>query len=324
MQRPAGSVDTVEAMPQTFRRMLLAGRDAPRLAAGLATALPELGTRTVRHGALSAEDAAWADSYTGVTVPPNLTASGVRWVHLPMAGVDRVVTDLRGSDVVLTRTVGGMPQAIGSYVLAHLLAEAWQLREYDAQQARAQWQPLEPVRTAGRTVVVLGTGEIGAGVARVVRAGGYRVVGVNTRGTPAADFDDVVTLPDAAAHLASCAALVDALPLTDGTRDLVDASVLDRLDGAVVVNVGRGATLVAEDLRAALDGGLVTRAVLDVHETEPLPAEDWRWSHPAVTVTPHVSGPTMPEDVVEALVSAHAALAEGRRPPHAVDLERGY
>lgn len=308
----------------TFHRMLLAGRDGARLAADLASALPTLATRTVPHGPLSPEDAAWADSYTGYTVPPNLADSGVRWVHLPMAGVDRVVDDLRGTDVVLTRTVGGMPEAIGSYVLAHLLADAWHLREYAAQQERAQWHPLEPVRTRGAVVVVLGTGEIGAGVARVVRAAGYRTVGVNTRGTAADPFDDVAALADAAPHLASCAALVNALPLTDGTRGLLDASVLDQLDGAVVVNVGRGATLVTDDLRAALDAGTVRRAVLDVHETEPLPADDWRWSHSSVTVTPHVSGPTLPEDVLEALVAAHGALADGRRAPHVVDLDRGY
>ncbi|PYF97360.1 glyoxylate/hydroxypyruvate reductase A [Georgenia satyanarayanai] len=312
-------------MPQhTFRRMLLAGRDAARLATDLATVLPVLETRTVAHGPLSAEDAAWADSYTGFTVPPDLADSGVRWFHLPMAGVDRVVEDLAGRDVVLTRTVGGMPAAIGSYVLAHLLADAWRLREYAAQQLEARWEPLPSPRVAGRTVVVLGTGEIGAGVAGALRGAGYRVVGVNTRGTPAAAFDDVVALSDIGSTLASCTALVNALPLTDDTRGLLDASLLERLDGAVVVNVGRGASLVPDDLRCALDSGRVRRAVLDVHETEPLPAEDWRWTHPRVTVTPHVSGPTEPEDVVEAVVAAHAALAAGRTPPHVVDLGRGY
>lgn len=306
------------------QRMLLAGRDAAGLAADLATALPALETRTVRHGELSAEDAAWADSYTGFTVPPNLADSGIRWVHLPMAGVDRVVEDLAGRDVLLTRTVGGMPRAIGSYVLAHLLADAWHLREYAAQQLEARWEPLPSARVAGKTVVVLGTGEIGSGVAAALRGGGYRVVGANTRGTPAEDFDDVVPLADAGPHLASCAALVNALPLTDGTRDLVDATVLDQLDGAVVVNVGRGATLVPADLRAALDAGHVRRAVLDVVETEPLPADDWRWRDPRVTVTPHISGPTEPEDVVEAIVEAHAALLAGRPPTHVVDLGRGY
>ena len=314
---------TVGAM-SVFHRMLLAGRDAARLAADLATALPDLETRTVAHGPLSADDAAWADSYTGFTVPPNLTDSGIRWFHLPMAGVDRVVEELSGSDVVLTRTVGGMPRAIGNYVVAHLLADAWQLREYAAQQLEARWEPLPSPRVAGRSAVVLGTGEIGSGVAEALRGAGYRVGGANTRGTPADAFDDVVALADAGTHLESCTALVNALPLTDGTRGVLDASMLERLDGAVVVNVGRGASLVPADLRAALDAGSVRRAVLDVLETEPLPAEDWRWSDPRVTVTPHVSGPTEPEDVVEAVVTAHAAFAAGRTPPHVVDLGRGY
>ena len=306
------------------QRMLLGGRDSARLAADLADALPALETRTVRHGALSPEDAAWADSYTGFAVPPNLADSGIRWVHLPMAGADRVLADLAGRDVVLTRTVGSMPRAIGSYVLAHLLADAWHLREYAAQQLAAHWAPLESPRVAGRTVVVLGTGEIGSGVAAALRPAGYRVIGANTRGAPAAAFDDVVTLAGAATHLASCAALVNALPLTDGTRALVDETLMSRLSAAVVVNVGRGESLVPDHLRAALDAGHVRRAVLDVHETEPLPAEDWRWSDPRVTVTPHVSGPTEARDVVEAIVAAYEAFAARRRPPHVVDLGRGY
>ncbi|WP_324651783.1 NAD(P)-dependent oxidoreductase [Georgenia sp. H159] len=308
----------------TPRRMLLAGRHGSRLAAALAAVLPDLATRSVPHGPLPADDAAWADSYTGFTVPENLAGSGVRWVHLPMAGVDRVVESLAGSDVVLTRTVGAMPRSIGTYVLAHLLADAWHLREYAEQQARAEWRPLGSARVHGTTVVVLGTGEIGTGVSRVLRSAGYRVVGLNTGGRQAADVDDVAALADAGPHLASCTALVNALPLTDATRSLVDATVLTQLDGAVVVNVGRGATMAARDLHAALETGHVRRAVLDVLETEPLPADDWRWSHPRVTVTPHVSGRTEPDDVVDAIVEAYQALSAGRPPRHVVDVGRGY
>lgn len=308
----------------TPRRMLLAGRHATRLATDLATALPELETRTAPHGTLTADDAAWADSYTGFTLPPNLADSGVRWVHLPMAGVDHIAGRLTGSDVVLTRTIGSMPRSIGSYVLTHLLADAWQLREYDAQQARGQWQEREPAPIDDRSVVVLGTGQIGAGVARALRAADHRTIGVNTRGGTNPDFDQVLALDDAATALGSCAALVNALPLTDATRGLVDASMLRRLTDAVVVNVGRGATVVAEDLRAALEAGYVRRAVLDVVETEPLPAGDWRWTHPGVTVTPHVSGPTRHEDVVAAIVDAYRALAAGKVPPHTLNRDRGY
>src|SRR5699024_8023234 len=126
-------------------------------------------------------------------------------------------------------------------------------------------------------------------------------------------------LDDAGPHLAACVAVVNTLPLTDGTRGLIDASLMTQLDGAVLVNVGRGATLVPDDLRAALESGHVRHAVLDVVETEPLPAEDWRWSHPAVTLTPHVSGPTEPEDVVNAVVEAYEAFTAGRDPEHVVD-----
>src|SRR5690606_10472407 len=102
---PGGSVSRMPLPAPS--RLLLAGRDAARLAADLAGALPAVETRTVAHGDLTPEDAAWAEGYCGFTVPANLAASGVRWVHLPMAGVDRVAPALRGTDVVLTRTVGG-------------------------------------------------------------------------------------------------------------------------------------------------------------------------------------------------------------------------
>lgn len=301
--------------------MLLTGHLADRLADSLSTALPELATRTAQPDRLSAEDAAWADSYVGRTVPTNLARSGVRWVHVPAAGVERVVTNLP-SGIMLTRTIGSMPRSIGGYVLAQLLAHRWRLRDYAAHQSDARWQPLPVGRVGGRSVVVLGTGEIGSGVGRVLRSAGYRVVGVNTRGTPAADFDDVAALADV--DLSSCLALVNALPLTPATDGLIGASVLDRLRDAVVINVGRGSTIVTEDLRAALEAGSVARAVLDVFEAEPLPAEDWRWRHPLVVVTPHVSGPTYPEDVVEAIVECYQAFAAGLRPPHTADLGRGY
>ncbi len=301
------------------------------LAAAVARALgevPGLATRVAAAGDVSAADLAWADSYAGFTVPGNLGSSAVRWVHAMAAGVDAALRSLGTSPAVggpvLTRTVGSMPRAIGTYVLGQVLADHLQLARYRDQQARHVWAPLANRAPGNRGVVVLGTGEIGAGIAGVLRGGGFRVVGMNTHGRARAPFDEVVALRDGAAHLAGCDVLVCALPLTDATRGLLGHDLFAHLDDALVVNVGRGACVVPAGLRAALADGHVRHAVLDVVETEPLPGDDWRWDHERVTLTPHVSGPTEPADVVAAILQCREALARGERPALAVDLARGY
>jgi phosphoglycerate dehydrogenase-like enzyme len=134
------------------RRLLLAGELAPAVAEHLRDRagepdlsdgtgegrLPELDLR-VLDAAATADDLAWADSFSGVTAPPGLTAAGIRWVHMMAAGVDGMVAALTGSDVVLTRTIGSMPRAIGTYVLAHVLPELTHVAEYRAQQDRHEW-----------------------------------------------------------------------------------------------------------------------------------------------------------------------------------------
>ncbi|RPF26181.1 NAD(P)-dependent oxidoreductase [Georgenia muralis] len=319
------------------RRLLLAGELAPAVAEHLHERPgepdqpdgtdpgrgPDLELR-VLDAAATADDLAWADSFSGVAAPPGLTTAGIRWVHTMAAGVDGMVAALTGSDVVLTRTIGSMPRAIGTHVLAHVLPGLTHVADYRAQQDRHEWRRLEPARVERRRAVVLGTGEIGAGVAEVLRAVGFAVTGLSRSGRDRPGFDRVVALADGAADLVASDLLVLALPLTESTRGLVGPVVLGSLRGAVVVNVGRGATLDPGALRAALDAGSVRRAVLDVVETEPLPAEDWRWDHPGVTLTPHVSGPTEAADIAAELLAVRADLAAGRRPPTTVDLGRGY
>lgn len=307
-------------------RMILSGPLAAPVADRLAELAPDLATRVVPAGPLAAADLAWADSWSGRDLPANLPRSRVRWVHSMTAGVDTMVGALADAagPLVLTRTIGAMPARIGTYVLAHVLDDALRLGDYRAQQTRGEWRQLPADDVPGRTAVVLGTGAIGSGVAAALRGAGLRVVGANRGGTPRPAFDDVVGLDALPAVLPACDVLVCALPLTETTRGLVEEALLGRLGGALVVNVGRGACVDPVALRGALDAGRVRRAVLDVVETEPLPAGDWRWSHPRVTLTPHVSGPTLPDDVAPAIVRNRELLAAGVVPGTAVDLRRGY
>ena len=120
--------------------------------------------------------------------------------------------------------------------------------------------------------------------AQAFKALGADVTGYSRSGTGRADFDRVLALDSFAAGR-SPDVFILALPATADTDGLIDASMLQALDGALLINVGRGSTLDHAALRAALGAGHVSHAVLDVFEAEPLPRDDWRWAHPHVTVT---------------------------------------
>ena len=108
--------------------------------------------------------------------------------------------------------------------------------------------------------------------------------------------------------------LVNALPLTPDTDNLLDRSRLARLPaGAHLINVGRGAAIVDADLLALLDSGHLASATLDVFRTEPLPADHPFWHHAEVTVTPHLSGPTPLEPAAAQIAALLLQLEAGAR-----------
>ncbi len=94
--------------------------------------------------------------------------------------------------------------------------------------------------------------------------------------------------------------------------------------GASLVNLARGAHVVEADLLAALDRGHLHHAVLDVFATEPLPSAHAFWTHPSVTVLPHVAAPTDPRSAAPIAARNVRALREGRPLEHLVDRGRGY
>jgi glyoxylate/hydroxypyruvate reductase A len=132
----------------------------------------------------------------------------------------------------------------------------------------------------------------------------------------AADFADAVT---------GAEVLVNLLPLTAETRDILDGGVFARLaPGAFLINAGRGAHVVDADLIEAMDRGVLSGAALDVFREEPLPADHPFWSHPAILVSPHVAAPTHARTAVAAMADSVRRHERGEPLLHVVDLERGY
>jgi glyoxylate/hydroxypyruvate reductase A len=119
--------------------------------------------------------------------------------------------------------------------------------------------------------------------------------------------------------------LVCLLPLTPTTRHILNKKTFAQLpQGAFVINAARGGHLVEDDLIAAIDSGHLAGATLDVFETEPLPATSPIWTHPKITVTPHVAAMTDPRVASRYFADAIAGHMKGAKLDNLVDFERGY
>jgi len=180
--------------------------------------------------------------------------------------------------------------AIAEYVMAQVLSLLHPVDLQRDQQARKVWK-LTPFREVSRTHwLILGYGPIGQALAARVKAFGAAVSVV--RRTPRADdnVDRVGTTADLARLLPEADVVVLACSLNDDTRDLAGTRFFSQMkEGALLVNVARGALVDEQALLGALDGPRLAGAVLDVFRTEPLPADDPLWAHPKVRLTPHTS-----------------------------------
>ncbi|MFD7311580.1 NAD(P)-dependent oxidoreductase [Promicromonospora sp. NPDC059942] len=286
------------------------------------------------------------DATLAITTDP-AQAVGAAWVHSPFAGVEHLAPALP-DDVVLTRTTGTMPGRIAEYVLTWVLAERWQVARYLAQATTATWDTSNPPASPDRReAVVVGTGAMGAAIARTLATLGYRVVGLSRTGRPDDAFDAVLPLVEAfgataepaTSELTTKAApasiaqafdparadvLVLALPHTPQTDGLITPELLRAFARVHLVNIGRGSAVRTATLLDALDSGRVRHATLDVVEREPLEASSPLWRRPDVTITPHVSGLTLPSDVVAGLDAALTAIRAGSQPASDVARDRGY
>jgi phosphoglycerate dehydrogenase-like enzyme len=255
--------------------------------------------------------------------------AALEWIHVAAAGVDTLMfADLAAAPVVVTNARGTFDRPIAEFVLASVLAHAKLLHQSHDLQAQREWQHRETRAVEGATALVVGTGAIGREIARLLRAAGLEVRGAGRRPTEHdPDLGAVVSSADLPAAVPWADYVVNATPLTAATTGLFDTSVFRAMKPtAHFVNVGRGPSVVEEDLVEALQAGRIDGASLDVFATEPLPKESALWDAPGLVVSAHMSG-----DVVgwrDTLARQFVANAErwlaGEDLINVVDKELGY
>jgi phosphoglycerate dehydrogenase-like enzyme len=259
----------------------------------------------------------------------------IRWIQVYSAGVERCVAvpALGERGIVLTNMQRVAGPAMAEHVLAMMLAWARGLHFYIPERAAGRWTrelpaPGRMLTLEGKTVLVVGLGGIGSEVARRAHALGMRVTATRASGREGPPYVSYVGLPDELGRLAGEADfVVNTVPLTPATTGMFDAKFFAAVKrGAFFVNVGRGRSVVQDELVAALRDGRLGGAGLDVTDPEPLPAGNPLWQLPNVILTPHVSAQSDVDDASRFAIAAEnlRRYVAGERLLSVVDVARGY
>lgn len=180
--------------------------------------------------------------------------------------------------------------AIAEYTLAQVLAVLQPIEQQRALQAAKQWKQLPFREVSETTWLIIGYGPIGQAIAKRIKAFGAGVTVVRRSPVPSDNVDKVGTMADLPKLMIDADVVVLACPVNDQTRGMADAAFFAPMkQGAILVNIARGALIDDAAMIAALNSGTVSTAILDVFHTEPLPASDPLWSHPKVRLTSHTS-----------------------------------
>jgi glyoxylate/hydroxypyruvate reductase len=209
----------------------------------------------------------------------------------------------------------GVPRMIAEYVLAAVMRHHREFDRLGEAQARQEWCFRLPRPSADRRIGILGMGPLGIAAAKLLRLLGFPVAGWS-RGPKEVQDVEVCHGPDGLDDLARRSdVLICILPLTAETAGILNRRLFALLpEAASLINLGRGAHLVDEDLLQALDQGQLAGATLDVFRNEPLPTAHPFWAHPKILITPHVAGFPRPETAAEAVANRLVQLLAEAHP----------
>lgn len=288
----------------------------------LRRALPQADLTLWRPGAPRAD-------YAIVWGPPQVffdEQPGLKAIFNLGAGVDALMNlRLPKQAVVVRLDDAGMAVQMAEYVSQAVIWYFRELNLYAQDIAEGRWTSRHPLRREDFTVGLMGLGVLGRRVGQTLRQFEFPVRGWSRSSKTMPGVQTYFGQDQFGEFLSGCQILVNLLPLTPETTDILNRQTLGALPrGAYLINVARGAHLVDEDLLSLLNSGHLAGATLDVFRVEPLPPEHAFWRHPAITITPHTSARTLLFESVAQIAVKLASLERGDPVRGLVDLQHGY
>lgn len=259
--------------------------------------------------------------------PPDLLVNGgsLRWIQAMGAGVERFLVPGLPSRVIVTRATGMFSAWMAEYTLGWCAWVTQRMEAFREAQRQRRWSPLVPEPLRGRTLAIIGLGDIGRAIARAGAALGMRVIGVSRSGRPRRGTTKVYRPAALARALAQADFAVSVLPLTGETLGLIGEAELRAMKPtAWLLNIGRGPVIEEAALVRALSEGWIAGAILDVFDVEPLPPDHPLWALPNAVITPHVAGPSVPAEIAPLFNANLRRYLAGQSLRFVVDRSRGY
>lgn len=235
-----------------------------------------------------AEIAFMARKYTRDMV---LDARRLKWLHIGGTGIERLqpLSDF-DPGIIITHTPGLNAEMMADYVLCVILMLNWNFPRLIRNQSERRWERWAVDRLEGKTLALVGLGNIGQAVAHKATALGMRVVGVKHSPDSVSAAERVVGPDRLHEILAEADFVVLAVPLTRETRGMIGQREFQMMkETAYLINVGRGAVVQEHALIAALKEGCIAGSALDVFENEPLTPSSELWDLDNLIITPHIS-----------------------------------
>ena len=255
-------------------------------------------------------------------------ARNLLWIHSTSAGVDKLLfPELIKSKIILTNSRGIHPIPISEHIFAAILCFQRRFKEHILNQEKKRWVYKRSEELYGKTLLIVGTGEIGKRVAFLGKAFGCKTIGIKRTLEKINCVDEVYPIKDLNKVLPKADYIILCLPSTDKTKNIISQQQLNLMKpSSILINIGRGTAIDDNALIKALSSKQIAGAALDVFREEPLPSNHPYYKLDSIIITPHHSGSTLEYDKrsVEIFCNNLGAFLNKKQKQKLVNKKEGY